>query len=485
MPDRASIPKPVYLMTLGIFVMVCSELLVSGLMPQLSRDLGVPIPQVGYLVTAFALAMALGGPLLTLGVQRLHTHHALLVLFSVFFVGNALAAASTSYGSMLTGRLITGAASGAFFGVAMSATAQITAPELRGRASSLALQGLMLGTALGLPLSTLVGDRFGWRAAFIAIAILTVIVAVVTTVALPRLAPSGGGLRSELRAFRRPTLWLVMGTSTLIIGATFAAFSYFAPILTRVTGFSEQVVPLLLLAYGAATMVGNLVVGHLAQSHTVTVIVAGLTLNLVFLIGFALLADVPGVAVLAMIGIGLVGITMNPAMVTRVQAAGGTGSLVQTIHSSFITLGVVLGSWIGGLGIDVFGLRAPLWVGAGLAVLAIVAMIPAAIAVRSRPLPSHPSQPTPGEDEHHYAHHLDTERHVEREDRRQDLQHDTEQRPDRRDTDRERSLLHHAHEPAGEPGDPSRDLLDDGADQGTELPCLRHAEHDHGHLHHQ
>jgi len=384
--QRASIPKPVYLMTLGIFVMVCSELLVSGLMPQMSRDLGVTIPQIGYLVTAFALAMAVGGPPLTLSVQRLRTNYALLLLFIVFFVGNALAATSTSYGTMLVGRLVTGAASGAFFGIALSATAQITAPELRGRATSLALQGLMLGTALGLPLSTLVGDRFGWRAAFIAIAVLTVVIAVATLVALPPLTPeSAGGLRAELRVFSNPRLWFVMGTSTLVIGATFAAFSYFAPILIGVTGLSESIVPLLLLGYGVATVVGNVVVGRLAQSHTISVIVVGLLLNIVFLAGFALLAAVPAVAVIAMIGIGLVGITLNPAMITRVQRAGNTGSLVQTMHSSFITLGVVVGSWFGGLGINIYGLRAPLWVGAVLAVLALLAMIPALASVpRSR-----------------------------------------------------------------------------------------------------
>lgn len=379
-------PKPVYLMTLGIFVMVCSELLVSGLMPQMSRDLGATIPQIGYLVTAFALAMAIGGPALTLSVQRLRTNHALLVLFIVFFIGNAIAAVSTSYGTMLIGRLITGAASGAFFGISLSAVAQITPPQIRGRAIGLALQGLMLGTALGLPLSTLIGDRFGWRAAFIAIAVLTVIIAIATMTLLPRLDPeNSGGLREELKVFQRPRLWAIMATSTLIIGATFAAFSYFAPILIEVTGFSEGIVPLLLLGYGAATVIGNIIVGRLAQSHTISVIVTGLCLNVAFLVGFALLADLPAAAIIAMAGIGLVGITLNPATITRVQRAGNTGSLVQTAHSSFITLGVVIGSWIGGLGINAYGLRAPLWVGAGLAVLALVAMVPAIVASRRNP----------------------------------------------------------------------------------------------------
>jgi predicted MFS family arabinose efflux permease len=173
-----------------------------------------------------------------------------------------------------------------------------------------------------------------------------------------------------------------MATSTLIIGATFAAFSYFTPILTEVTGFSRDIVPLLLLGYGGATVIGNIVVGRLAMSHTVTVIVAGLALNTVFLGVFALFADLPVPALLAMAGIGLVGITLNPAMITRVQRAGNPRALVNTVHSSFITMGVVVGSWAGGMGIDAFGLRAPLWVGVGLALLALLAMVPAALTAR-------------------------------------------------------------------------------------------------------
>ena len=392
-------PKSVYLMALGIFAMVTSELLVGGLMPQMSEDLGATIPQIGYLITAFALAMALGGPLATLAVLRLRTNHALLVLFVIFFVGNALAALSTSYWPMLVARVITGAASGAFFGVALSAVAQVTAPHLRGRATGVALQGLMVGTLLGLPLSALIGGQFGWRAAFASVGVLTLIVAVATMLALPKLEKSddAGELRSEMEVFRRPRLWAIMATSTLIIGATFAAFSYFTPILTEVTGFSRDIVPLLLLGYGAATVIGNIVVGRLAMSYTITVIVTGLVLNTVFLGVFALFADMRIPALLAMVGIGLVGITLNPAMITRVQRAGNARALVNTMHSSFITMGVVLGSWIGGMGVEVFGLRAPLWVGVGLALLALLVMVPAALTARRV---GHEATDTPREPSH-------------------------------------------------------------------------------------
>ncbi|MER6052856.1 MFS transporter [Streptomyces sp. NPDC001793] len=240
------------------------------------------------------------------------------------------------------------------------------------------MNGLMLGTLLGLPLATLVGEHLGWRAAFWVITGITALAALATAAGVPRLdrADGGGSVREEAAVLRRPRLWLVFSTSTLIIGATFAAFSYLNPILTGVTGFATGTVPLLLIAYGAATVVGNTVVGRLADRYPVGAQVAGLALNALFLAGFALLARLPVPAVAMMLGVGLVGVTMNPAMATRVQRAGNAGPLVNTVHSSFITLGVIVGSSCGGLALDSYGLRAPLWLGAGLAVLGLLTLLP-------------------------------------------------------------------------------------------------------------
>lgn len=381
-------PKSVYLMALGIFAMVTSEFLVGGLMPQISEDLGVTIPQVGYLITAFAIAMAAGGPFATALVLKLRPKAALMTLYAVFLLGNVLAAVATDYWVMMAGRVITGTASSAFFGVSLAVVAQITKPELRGRATGLTMQGLMVGTLLGLPVSTLVGEQWGWRAGFVAVGIITVIAAIATVIVVPSLghAQDSGGFREELSAFRNGKLWLIICTSTLIIGATFSAFSYFTPILTEVTGYSRDIVPLLLLAYGAATVIGNAVVARLADTHTIRVLVTGLALNALFLSAFALFADLKVPAVLAMMGIGFVGVTMNPAMISRVQRAANARALVNTVHTSFITLGVVIGSWIGGLGINAYGLRTPLWLGAVLAVLALIALVPDMGQMRRRPV---------------------------------------------------------------------------------------------------
>ncbi|MGX1132350.1 DHA1 family inner membrane transport protein [Streptomyces glaucescens] len=377
-------PRAVYVLALGIFAMVTSEFVVAGLMPQMADGLDATVPQIGYLITAFAVAMAAGGPFLTVALMKLPPRTALMALFAVFLAGNVLAATATGYGVMLAARIVTGIASQAFFGVGISLCAQLTRPEVRGRAIAVAMNGLMLGTLLGLPLSTLIGERWGWRAAFWAIALITVVAAAATLVGVPRLDPAdaGGGFRKELRVFRRPGLLLALSTSTLVIGATFSAFSYFNPILTEVTGFSTGTVPVLLIAYGAATVVGNTVVGRLADRHTLPVLTVGLLLNLLFLTGFAVLAEAPAAAVACMLGIGLVGVTMNPAMVTRVQRAGNAGPLVNTVHSSFITLGIILGSSLGAVVIEGWGLRAPLWLGAGMAVAGLATVAPPLIRAR-------------------------------------------------------------------------------------------------------
>jgi predicted MFS family arabinose efflux permease len=145
----------------------------------------------------------------------------------------------------------------------------------------------------------------------------------------------------------------------------------------------------LLIAYGAATVIGNHVVGRLADRYALNVLAAGLALNLLFLTGFALLARLALPAVVFMLGIGLVGVAMNPAMVTRVQRVANARPLVNSVHPSFITLGVGIGSSLGGVGVDHFGLRAPLWLGAGLAALGILSLLPELAARRrTRELPA-------------------------------------------------------------------------------------------------
>ncbi|MCX4684715.1 MFS transporter [Kitasatospora purpeofusca] len=371
-------PRAVYVLALGVFAMVTSEFAVAGLMPQLAEGLDATVPQIGYLITAFSVAMSFGGPLLAVALLRTRQKAALMLLFAIFLVGNVLAATASGYPVMLAARVVSGVAAQAFFGISISLCAQLTRPEIRGRAIAVLMNGLMLGTLLGLPLATVIGEHLGWRAAFWAVAVLTAAVALCTLAGVPDAdhAEGTGSLRDELGALRDRRLWLAFVTSTLIIGATFTLFSYVNPILTELTGFAVGSVPLLLVAYGAATVVGNTVVGRLADRYALPVLATGLALNAVFLAGLALLAQLRVPAVGLLLGVGLVGVTMNPAMVSRVQRIGGSRPLVNTVHNSFITLGVILSSLLGGLAIDAWGLRAVLWLGSAMAVAGLLSLLP-------------------------------------------------------------------------------------------------------------
>lgn len=377
------VPAAVYILAAGIFAMVTSEFAVAGLMPQLAEGLGTGVEQIGYLVTIFAVAMAVGGPILTLALLRVPPKTALMIIFAVFLVGNVIAALAATYPIMVVARVISGVASQAFFGVAVSLCARLVDERIRGRAVGVAMNGLMLGTLLGLPLATLVGGRLGWQSAFWTISILTTIAAILTLIAVRTPQQEAGTEQTkstaseEFAVLRRPQFLLAIVSSTLIIGATFSAFTFFTPILTQVTGFAESTVPFLLLAYGAATVVGNMIVARLADRHTISTLLAGTALNAVFLAGFAFFTDIPALALVFMFGIGLVGVTMNPAMAVRAQRAGSTAPLANTVHSSFITLGIILGSAIGSALIPTFGLRSPVILGVGMAILALLVIVPA------------------------------------------------------------------------------------------------------------
>ncbi|MFP1821029.1 MFS transporter [Lonsdalea quercina] len=377
------VPGAVYILAIGIFAMVMSEFAVAGLMPQLAAGLNVTIAQIGYLVTVFAVAMAVGGPVFVFLLHRVPPKTSLLTILAVFLIGNIIATFASSYGVMVAARIVTGVASQAFFGVAISLCARLVDENIRGRAIGVAMNGLMLGTLLGLPTATLVGERFGWQSAFWAIAIATALAGILTMffVHNPRsegkTPESTQSIKEQALVFMQPQLILALLSSTLIIGATFAAFSFFTPILTELSGFDLSTVPWLLLAYGAATVIGNSIVARLADRHTVVTLLGGTILNALFLTGFALWTQIAPVALIFMIAIGLVGVTMNPAMTIRVQRAGNASPLVNTVHSSFITLGIIISSAVGSSLIDHYGLRSTLILGIVMAILAILAILPA------------------------------------------------------------------------------------------------------------
>lgn len=374
----SEIPVAIYILSFGIFAMVTSEFQISGMVNIMASDLNVSISQIGYLVSIYAIAMAIGGPLLTVIFLKKNPKTVLIILFILFIIGESLGAISQSYSLLIFARLITGAVSGAFFGTAIAICVQVVSESNRGWATSIVLAGIMIGTVIGLPLANVLGDHYGWRESFWLTASLALIGMILSIIFIPKISQVGSlHIKEELTAFKNPKLWWVFSTSFLIIGGTFAAFTYFTPILKNLSGFSNSSITILLFIYGIATMVGNAIVGKLADKYTIQVLSIGLLLLCIFMIIFAFYNNNQILTTIALIGIGLVGVTLNPAMVTRVMRTANGRPLVNTVHTSVITLGTMCGSLLGGLFINSsLGLVAPLWIGAIMALLGFLTLIP-------------------------------------------------------------------------------------------------------------
>ncbi|ASP37379.1 MFS transporter [Bacterioplanes sanyensis] len=378
MQSKPGMPLAVYILALGIFAMINCELQVLGMMPLMAEDLDASISQIGYLVSFYAAAMALGGPLLTLALASQPAKTTLYWLYAVFVLGEVLGATANNYGVLVLSRLITGAVSGAFFGIALAACRRLVAAELGIQAVAIVLAGIMVGTIVGLPLASWVGEAYGWRASFWLVVLLALLAALGTAIWLPALSAAPRmSVRQELQSFYSRQLWAVFATSFCVIGAVYAAFSYFVPILTQLAGLSQHSVTWLLFAYGVAMLLGNHTVARLAGRGNLRILAAGLLLQGAFQALLAWQAHQLWLAVLAVLGLGLTGISMNPAMVSRVmQVPNGERPLVNTVHASVITLGIMFGSYASGQALEWgYGLQAPMAVGITLALLGLLSLL--------------------------------------------------------------------------------------------------------------
>lgn len=378
-----AIPLVVYCLSLGIFALTTSELMISGMLPSLQQAFGRSISDIGDLISLYALGMMAGGPLVTLAFLALKVDNkrGLLILLVFYAAAQAVAASTGNFHVLLAARLLTGMAAAGAFGLMLAISAQLVAPDLRGRAASLVFGGLMMCTVIGVPVATAVDSAFGWRASFWAIVVLVLFCALVIALRIEQSpdAPQAD-LRMELNEMRKPKLWAAYATSALVIGSAFAMYGYFYPIVTGLSGFAPSQVPLLLAVYGAGNIVGNYVIGRFADRHAIATIFAGIVVMIAAMLVFALFGEWRPASVLAIVMIGLTGIALNPALVVRVMRLAHPGALVNAMHASVVNIGLAAGPWLGGAALDAgYGLHAPLWVGFAMSVGALLTLAPRAM----------------------------------------------------------------------------------------------------------
>ncbi|MCO8164332.1 MFS transporter [Pseudomonas sp. 21LCFQ010] len=379
MIHRPKLPSTVYLLALTIFSLVTAEFMIAGMMPALAQAFSVSLAQVGNLIAFYALGMALGGPPVTVLLlsRGFSNKRALTGLLGVYVAAGVLAATAQSYEVLVLARVIMGVSSAVCIGLCMTVCAELVEVSERGRAVAVVLAGLMLSPVAGVPMTAWVEQHHGWRASSWAVVVLALLCTALAAVRLPHSQPgSESGLAQQWAALHNRSLWGAYITSGLIIGATFAAFSYCTPILIEEVGVAPGHVAPLLALYGVANLVGNMIVGRLADRYTLPTLGWGLALMVLALAGFALAGDQLWLNLGCFILLGLTGVALNPAMVARVMRAAEPGALVNTLHTSVITAGLAFGSWAGGVAIDGgYGLRAPLWVGALMACLGLLSLV--------------------------------------------------------------------------------------------------------------
>lgn len=370
--------RHLYLLMLTMLIVVSSELQVPAMMPEMAEDLGVDTGRIGLLVSIFALGMALGGPVIAYALRHRPPKQALLTVVAAYAVPEMLVPVVHEYWWVVLMRILTGCLAGAAVGLSIVyATKLAPSPDKIGEAVSIVLSGIMAGTVVGLPVSHFIAGRWNWQATFYLLGVAALAVFLVSLLALPpRNAATADDNAQDLRNLRLPRLWSRYLVSFLTIGAAYAAFSYFTPLLEQSAGFSADATTLILLAYGLCSLVGNLIVGKLADRHAVGVLRFGHALLFLSLGVLAIAGQVQPLVLAMVLIVGLAGVTMNPPLVTRVVEIGGTGSLVSTIHTSVITLGITVGTGVSAFTISTFGddPGVAMWTGSVLALLAAITL---------------------------------------------------------------------------------------------------------------
>jgi MFS transporter, DHA1 family, inner membrane transport protein len=393
-------PLALLALAVGAFGIGTTEFVMMGLLPDVAADLGVSIPAAGHLVSAYALGVVVGAPMLAAATARMPRRTVLIGLMALFVAGNALSALAPDEHWLLAARFLSGLPHGAFFGVGAVVATGLVAPERKARSVSLMFLGLTVANIAGVPVATLMGQEFGWRVTFLGVSVIGLAAIGSLAALLPRdhaTAPATG-LRGELGALRSLPVWLALGTTVAGFAALFSAYSYITPMLTGPAGYADGSVTLLLALFGVGATIGNLAGGRLADHSMRGTLFGGLTSLVVVLALFPVFMSAQWSAALAVVLLGVAAfVTGSPLQLMVMEKAASAPSLASSANQAAFNLANAGGAWIGGLALSLgLGTTSPAVVGAGLAVLGLgVAAVAHAVDAR-RATATRSAQPTVG-----------------------------------------------------------------------------------------
>lgn len=380
--------RAVLALGVGGFAIGTGEFAIMGLLPEVAGDLGVTIPQAGHVISAYALGVVIGAPVLTVLAAGWPRRPLMVALMALFAAGNLASALAPGYPSLNLLRFVSGLPHGTFFGVAALVAASLAPPQRRASAVGLVMLGLTSATLVGVPVAAWLGQHWGWRSAFAFVGGIAVLACVLIRGGVPDLpaAPGASPLR-ELGALARPQVWLTLGIGAIGFGGLFSVFSYVKPTLTEVTGLSVGVVPLVLALFGLGMVAGNLVGARLADRSLMRTIAALLAWDVLVLAALVFTAPHPLAVAVNVFLVGTI-VAIGPALQIRLMdVAGEAQTLAAALNHSAFNLANALGAWLGGVAIAAgLGWTSTGWVGA---LLALAGMLVFGAAVwherRTRP----------------------------------------------------------------------------------------------------
>ncbi|TCU22866.1 DHA1 family inner membrane transport protein [Rhizobium azibense] len=370
----------------GGFGIGTGEFAIMGLLPNVADTFSVTTPQAGYVISAYALGVVIGAPVIAVLAAKATRRSLLLLLMGIFAVGNILSALAPTFESFTVMRFITGLPHGAYFGVAAIVAASMVPVHKRARAVGRVMLGLTIATVLGTPLATVFGQSLDWRVAFTCVGVIGLVAVALIWYYVPRdQVADGAGFLRELGAFKRPQVLLTLAIAAVGYGGMFAMFSYIAGTTMKVAMLPESMVAVMMVLFGVGMNAGNIVGSRLADKSIMGTIGGSLVFNIVVLTLFSLTASSPLMLAICVFLVGC-GFAAGPALQTRLMdVAADAQTLAAASNHSAFNIANALGAWLGGLVIAWgYGFAATGYVGAVLSLFGLLVYAASLRLERSR-----------------------------------------------------------------------------------------------------